>query len=700
MKLIATLLLLALGCASHAAYWGVAGDFADMDPAASARIAPELARWGTNAVLLNMRGSERGSFVWLKTQKAWEGARHSVFWDAPSTLLECDRIRGFGDQPMTMDGKPLDRGVSFLSPRWASEVQRTAAEMAFRNRSTAGYRVAAPIDTDSLDSDPDAVKSWRRFLAAFFADKSPAHDSNADTAIFNSAYKTDYQSWDQVPLFREPCSRDQRRLTDLWLEKTQADYVNDTCGTLTPLTRGGLNGAAVAGLRSAGSDSSVLASRKFVKRLYASGEAAIPALDSVAAVFGKRVFAAPLKLNPRDLSASRTRLLKLLPYLDGAFFDFSTVARLNDKNEIVDFDPASGVISDLAPFAGRLLVNRANVLWILPPDMPSDRILDAHCVSEDAFALDPNCVDLSKFQAVIYLNSTPCISNMILQRLFDYAVDGGTVFLDAHHVGQGVTLHGRDNGRHWWLDLEVKRAQPGDGSTDVKLGDLMWKIPRVLPYLAATPGKFAEIGQVTDSTGATYPLLLVRKMGKSGKWVFINVPEAEFPLLRAIVADQSALSLPDASRARVYTGPACALAIGGSESQAVSIPCSFGEAVAFDVASHTAFVAAPKDGLLPVPDNIKPGEARLWVVKPCDKPVLLYTGGFPGVAALIDDGAFDGKTLKFKLARRAFVYSPSRPRSLTVGGADLPFDYDPSKRIVTASNPAPGDVADAALTYD
>jgi hypothetical protein len=701
MKTMARVLaLLVLCCTCHAAYWGVAGDFADTDQDTTARLAPVLTQRGINSFLLNMRGRKRGPFLWTRTQKTFEDAHASVFWDAPSTLGECDRIHNLGEGPLTMSGEVLDRGSSLLSQRWSEEIQRTTAEMAMQLKHSAGFRIPTALDTSALTRDSDAATSWRRFLAGFFGDKSPADDTSGDTATFNASFGTNYQTWDRVPVSAGTDDVRRRRLSRMWIEKAHADYVNDICGALSPLDPKSLNGPAVVGGLSDTSDASLLASKKFVRCLYA-GEADIPALSCAAATFGKPVLAGPVRLIPDDVSASRRKLLGFLPYVDGAFFDFQSVAALDSENQTIAFKPASSVISELAPFVGRLHPDRVKVLWVLPSDVSAEGVLDAYCISEDAFALDPSAVDLGKYQAVIYLNSSPCISVLVLQRLYDYAVKGGTVYLDAYRVGQGSTLHGRGNAMYWWQeDLEVKRADSGAGETVARIAGQSFAMPGTLPYLTGSADRLTQVGEVTDSAGAKYPLLYIRKLGKAGKWVFINVPDirTQFALLRAIVRDQSQIALPSDSAPRLYTGQNCALAIGGAEPGGVTIPCSYSQAAVFDVASLTTSTLKPEGtALAPIP--VGPQEAKLFVIKPYGKPVVLYADGVAEWAASIDDGAFDGKTLKFRFARRAFISSPSAPRSATIEGQDVSVDYDSDLRLLKITRRA-GDPVEAVLAYD
>lgn len=686
-----------------AAFWGISGEFADLDPAVSARVAPVLAQRGANAVLLNMRGREQGWYNWVKVQKTWEDSKAAVFWDAPSTLAECDRIQGLGEDAVPMSGSAAPRGANFLSHRFAQELQSITTSMAFRLKNTAGYRVFAPIDPSGLEYDRSAVMSWRGFLELFFGDKSPRQDTNGDTATFNSAYHTNYAAWQDIPMFTSADINDERktRLFDLWLAKSQADYVGDMCGSLAPLTRLRLNGPAAESVCGATSDASILASRKFVTRIYATDENAVPALDCAAALFGKRVMAAPVKLIPGDLARSRAKLIKLLPYADGLFLDFHSAANWDDKTKTLALDPAFDAVPELAPFVGRFRVERPKLLWIVPGEADTTNMLDAYCVTESAFALDPDCTDLSQFAAVIYLNRDPSISTAILQKLFDYAIKGGIVFLDAYRIGLGNTLHGRKNGQFWWEGLRLGRTDFGDGETHVSLAGNAWNLPKTRPYLAADDTRVTRAGNVKDSTGADYPLLLVRKMGRSGKWVYINVPDVvgEFALVKAIVKDQSGIELPDRSRARVYRGEKCALAVGGTDAQDVSIPCGYDEGVAFDMGSERVFTGKASNGSFALPEKIPPGEARIWAVKPYGKPIVLYADGVTDWAGSLDDGTYETGILRFSFARRAFVSSPERPKSLVVNAKEAAFDYDAAGKLVKITRSGPGGAVQAELRY-
>lgn len=692
----AALLLCAL---RSGAYLGVFGDFADLPPEASAKIAPLLAAGGADAVLLNMRGVRLGRYNWPRAARAWEDAGIRVFWDAPSTLAECDRIQGLGDGA-TLSGEPLDRGSGFLSQRWADEIRRTATAMAFELPRTPGFRVAAVRESSDPASGPDAAGSWRKFAERFFRDKSPSLDTNADHCTFNSSFQANYTSWEELGLFTEQDLKDprKRRLRDMWLADAWADYVNGTCGSLYPLTGEKLNGPAAEALFEGWSDASLLASRRFVGGIWAGGGNGLAAVDCAAAAFGKRAIAASVSLEPGDARASLGRVLKMLPYARGLFLECKVSEAADSGPDEAVLGAPLEMISLLAPFVGRFVPNRADVLWIVPPDAETSEIVDAFCVSENTFALDPDCVDLSRFKAVIYLNDSPCVSTVIVQKLFDYAVKGGVVLLDACAIGRGRTLHGRENAPLWWEDITLERDSFGPGTTSVSLPghprEFAMAREGTCPYVMGTPGKFAEIGEVTDSTGAKRPLLLVRSMGKSGKWVYINLPRAADcgDLIRAVVKSQAGVEMPGPRAARVYTGGSCALAVGPKDAVSVQIPCGFKDAVVFDPFAGAARVIRAENGALTVPGGLDKDGAMLWVVKPYGSPVALYADGVPGRAGSIEDGEFKDGVLTCSFSRRVYVSSPERPRSVVAGGVECAFEYDESSRLLTITRAGEGRV--------
>lgn len=654
MRLLCTILILLCPPALSAGpFWGVADS--GLDPARARREAPLWVARGANCVLLDARGLDPAWESLAKAQEAWTAAGAVCFWSLPA--------------------HPPIQPPRFLPLA--------------RQKSTAGFRIAAP---EGMPAAQDEAASWQRFLKTFFGDASPADDTSGDTATFNAAFTASHTAWDQAQPFtgQELSDPAKRRLADMWRADEHSRRVASACQSLYNINRAAPAGPAITSVSTGAEDASLLASRRAVGRLYAGAAQAVPAIESAAAAFGRKVVAAPVSLVPGDYAASLRRAMGLLPYVEGIIFDLGT-----DRS-----DPALRVIPELAPFAGRLRVPRANVLWIVSPGAETAGILDAYCVSESALAIDPNCLDLTRFTAVIYRASAPSASTAILQKLFERALGGGTVFVEAYRAGSGPTLHGRDSSPYWWEFAKLDRADFGQGSTEVAYAGRKWSIPLTAPYFSGDQSRLHPRGEVTDSTGAKYPLLFVRKLGTAGKWVMLNVPDlwdAQFSLLAAIVREQSGIDLPDPSKTRVYRGEQCALVIGGQEKAEVRIDCPYHEVVLFDVAAREAHLARAQNGQVRLPGEVGPGEGRLWVVKPYGKPIVLYTGGAPDHAASLLDGDCSSGALRFRFTAQAFISSPARPASLTIDGRPEPFDYDPTRRLVTIRRS--GDTVEARLEY-
>ena len=745
MKLVCTVLLLLLAVPCLAGYWGIAAEFANWSPAQSDYEAPVLAQRGVSCVFLNMHGMDRNWPNWIRVQEAWRKNKVECIWDLPACVAECERIYGFlpgvleiDDRAVLEDGARAYFAVNprvgnFFSPVTVEHILKIAQTMMMQLDGPSGCRITANVDLGNGSYDKDALASWQSFLKRFFADDSPARDTNGDAVTFNSAFSTNHKNWNEVGLFTsaELSNSSKRRLMDLWLSDTYACFVDNISGCVKPLTKDGFVGPGVGK-----SDFSLIACKKQITSLFVASVEDVVLADCIAAAFDKRVFACPVPLVAGNVAASRQIALKLLPYTEGTCFDYKglvakrTAPLIEDggssaspdaeigfdeegnrvaplppntpHSKIERFDSAFQIIPELAPFAGELRVERSPVLWIIPSDRQKkdlDFIRDAYCISEATLALYPDLVNLSRYKVVIYLSTSPSISTKILQRLFDYALNGGIVFIDAWRTASGPTLHGRDQSKLWWEYLKLQRREFGTGETVVTYAGSKRTFPFTAPYFTAGQGT-SEAGKVTDSSGASYPFLIVRKIGSTGKWVFINVPglwETSFSLLREIVQNESGIALPDPSRFRVYLGRNCALTIGGTESEEVIIPCSHNEAAVFDVSSRKVFTGRTSNGLLRLPEKIAPGEARLWVVKPYGQPVVLYTDGTLNYAASVSGGDYKDNVLRFTFAEQAFVSAPARPKSLTIGGEPAEFKYDAENHLVTITRI--GDLAEAKLEF-
>lgn len=731
------LLLTAVFCSpGAAACWGVAAGFADFDSAQSRWEAPFLAQRGIDCMFLNMRGVNYNWPNWTDVQDRWTDAGARTFWELPTTLPECERILGFvpgtyevDDRAVMPDGSRAyfgsDPGLgSLFGAKFVQETRRVARAMASRLYSASGFQITRQIDLGSGSYDAEALASWRTFLAAFAGDNSPDDDSNRDTVTFNSAFGTSYASWDQVAQFgaNELTDARKRQLVDIWLASSYADYVDGTCAAVEQVRRGLLLGPRLSTAVRGTVDASILASRPRVSVLYCDSPDSLPTLESAAAAFGKRVFANALPLVPGDYAASRQRVLRVLPYVSGACFDYAGLVAERDGTlptntgvsgeprpygqepeavaaPVKALDPAFQALPELAPFAGKLRIARAEALWIVPGERVEkdvSRIVDAAWVSEVQMALDPGCVDLSRFKVVIYLSPAPSISTAIMQKLFDYALAGGTVIVDGYNIASGPALLGRDNSHFWWQDLKLEREKFGDGTTVVEYAGRKWEFPFVAPHIASTSNRIKTEWGVRDSTGAAYPFLLIRAIGEKGKWVFVNLPGfgSQFGLLKAVVREQTGVTLPDVSKPRIYYGDNCLLAIGGAEDTEVTAAWPQSPAVALDISTGEVGISEPGARELKL-GTVKAGEARLWVVKPYGKPVVMYADGTADYAGSVVDGEYAGNVLRFAFAQRAFVSCPERPRSVKVDGETAKYKYDPEKHLLTverAGKPAAAEV--------
>lgn len=671
---------LAGGAAYAAGCWGIAAPFADEKSLQSDYEAPMLAQRGVGCICLDMHGARFNWPNWVEVEAEWHNRRAATYWDIPTILPECEHVLGYeagtleiDDRPVLEDGSRAYFGTDYrlgniFLPELSYHVTRIAKAMANRLKTPAGWIVTTGIDLRDGSYDEHALASWQAFLKKFFKDASPGDDSNADDCTFNASFGGKRESWDKVPQFTKAELADQRRraLVDLWLADSYASFVDGICCGLRVMDPKALTGPGVRAVAKGGVDASVLASRKNINVLFTDSHESARILDCAAAAFDKKLIGSGIKLVPGDYESSRLRALKLLPYLDGLCFDYAGLVneRLpGDPAKIKSFDPAFRVIPELAPFMGRFRKARAPVLWIASdPAKIASIVVDSYCITEAAMALDPDCLDLMKFKAVIYQSAAPCASLDILEKLFKYALKGGVVLIDAHNVSGGPSLHGRDNKLFWW-DGRVggKPANPNDGSTPP---------PKVI------------------------------KIGPSGKWVYVYKAGfwSDLSQVKALVREYAGIELPDPSSPLVYGGEGCALAIGAAAQPCkVSIGCNYDTAAVFDPVEGKAYLLAPSNGRITLPGMVESSGARVWVVKSYGRPTVLYTDGTPDHTASIDDGNYSDSVLEFKFAEKAYVSSPTAPKSLTLDGRLAPFDYDTDMRVVTITRT--GATASARLQY-
>ena len=600
---LALLILASIPCSS--AYWGIIADNTDSNSSVPRSF---------GCVMLNIGGEGRSWPNWSAEEQAWQKAGASTFWDLPNTIAESARILNTQPGNLAVDDRiTLENGSreypegsvplgNIFDPNFALQIQRASNAMSSRLHTPLGYRIAPDAAMKAYSYDDSARASWRQFLQQFFIDKTPSDDTNGDSVTFNSAFSTEYKTWSEVPLFttRDLQAPNKRKMADLWLTDGYAKYVNGVCGSVRrQVNPRAIIGPGVNSVLSSNIDVSLLASGGEVNTLFVDSCAALPAIDCAAATFGAGVIAAGV---PAD---SAQNAIRILPYVNGAMF------------KRTEASPELDAIMKLAPYADKLKPNRADVLWIIGDGNDASGIFDSYCVTEQTFALRPRSVDLSKYKAVIYRSSKPCISLAIMQELFEYALKGGVVFVDAYTVAGGPTICGRDNAHFWWQGMKLARADRGSGNSTLSYSDLTDKLTSINPYLVRTDDTLREEGKVTDSTGASYPLLIVRTIGGKGKWIFINSPglwNSSFPMFQAVVKSESGVDLPDPSRARIYACDDCVLAIGGSRPEQVTVKCSREQVEVVDMLSDTKAAVKSDNGSITLPWQIAPGEAKLWVI--------------------------------------------------------------------------------------
>ena len=711
MKLLRiALVLFSVICSTTAyAYWGINSDLADEKADKADSEITGMAQRGIDCVFLNMYGTSKNRQDCIDTQNKLSSAGISSFWNLPLTISDIERIIGIdttfegdvdkNDTVILQDGSQTyfgtkDRIGNIFKPDMLGQSQRFAKSMARSLKNAGGFMVTSDANLRNGSYDKDALTSWQRFLKNFFKDDSPDTDTNVDTTTFNSGYSSHYKLWSQVPMFSTSDLADPRnqQLVDAWLATSYADFVDKICESMKSINKDLLLGPGVDGMSLDSSDVSIIASMKNINTIFINDPDSAAACESVAAAFDKKLFANDVKLDSKDIDAAHTQALKLLPYVAGTCFEKS--------------DMSQRVISEIAPFVGSLhsIDNRASVLWIISnsrDEVDVSDIFNASCVSEATLAVNPSAVDYSRYKAVIYRSSSACMSLEILQKLFNYALKGGVVFLDAYRIGSQSALTGRVNQPFWWTSMRLARDAFSEGKTTALYDGKVYGFSTVAPYLLPEKDKIEAAGNVEDSTGANYPLILSRKIGNSGgKWVFINVPgaiQAKFKMLKDIVHDYTSVDLPDSSLPRVFTSANCVLVLGGSTPQTANMPCSYPNVVTFDPFSHEAFVVNSENGQITLPGKVQENGAQIWVVKPYGQPVVLYTDGTPNYHASTSDGTFSAGKLIFKFAERAYISSPKVPVSAEVDGKPIDFKYDPDQHLVTIERT--GNTADAELDY-
>lgn len=683
------------------------------------------------------------------------GMEEDALGDSDNIVLENgERKGGFG-------------GMGSLGNPWNPDFLKNSDAMwekmatAMQFKSAIGFQVTNEINMANGSYDPYARAAWQTFLRELFQDKTPAADSNGDGAYFNKAYGTAYKTWDEVELFRSADFEDRAKQTlkDIWLGTTYAGYIQRQAAVIHRHKPDAMVGASICAPLSAPVDLSLVCAMPDVNTSYINtygcwlGGGLL--MSAISNTYGCPTIASEINYPIGNYEQMKWTLLTMLPFYEG-FQWFCYVNRdgtepleeemvteyggkygMIDQGKKEEFagdgDPkAAGTVKvavkyderfpafgQLAPFIGKLdYAVDPSILWISAsgyrPDYEEDHreshMFRAHVTSDMAMMVKPDALSLENRRVVIYRNvESPCLSKSIHRKLADYVKKGGTVVTGAYFIGAGKTIRGEDNSATWWEGLKLARGTfSAEGSTKITIGDETIEVAGTHEYLTATSPNITTIGQITDSTGATYPLAFIRNEGK-GKWVLINFPgifrmservggwnqakfDSRFRVLRTIVNDCAGVKLPYRYEMQVYPGEKCGLAIRegvptGTPEVTGSRPTfkASGPTVAFEIFQKKVFggpFLTPNDGQIEIPEVLGQGEARLWTLKPYGKPIVLYADGTERGHGRTDDGIFQNGQLRFEFAEEAYISSPKRPTAVIVNGAQVPFEYNEADQLL------------------
>ena len=268
----------------------------------------------------------------------------------------------------------------------------------------------------------------------------------------------------------------------------------------------------------------------------------------------------------------------------------------------------------------------------------------------------------------------------------------------------------------------------GNPSSTASLGGSILTVSSIEPFFRAESGKMISGGEIKDSTGKSYPLVLVQEDGR-GKWVHVNFPalfrfknadgtedwanwQGRFGLLNAIVKTYAGKSLKDYMSVYTAKGEGCILAVRPMElgppetlkKCKIQVKADHPKTVVFETFDKKLevgpFVSATSGGISFETDMSADFAAKLWVTKPYGKPVMLYADGSFKHVARLDDGIYDAKrkTLKLTFAEKAYVSSPYMPKeAVAENGKKLNFSYDSKKHLITIDGT--GDVSRITIRF-
>ena len=244
------------------------------------------------------------------------------------------------------------------------------------------------------------------------------------------------------------------------------------------------------------------------------------------------------------------------------------------------------------------------------------------------------------------------------------------------------------------------------------------------PCLEPADASITTEGEVVDSTGETYPLLMIRKEGK-GKWLLVNLPEIfkayepfkldktdwekRFGLLSDIVRTHSGKTLPDYMDIHSTKGEGFIVGWRPSDVKGrttlIKVTSDYPKTVVFEIFDKKTVDGKPclesRHGYLEFQADFTSAASHLWVTKPYGQPIVLYTDGTLRNQGRIDDGEFKQNELRFAFTNEAYVSSPKRPERAIVDGNEISFSYDETSHLVMLKHSGTlGALSQARLVFE
>ena len=268
----------------------------------------------------------------------------------------------------------------------------------------------------------------------------------------------------------------------------------------------------------------------------------------------------------------------------------------------------------------------------------------------------------------------------------------------------------------------------GEHGSTVTFGGGKHSFDSLEPYVLPAEG-MAPHGTVTDTKGAERPFIIVVPEGK-GRWIAWNSPEsiitlqhgargfdrnvfaAKWDLLDRVVRTHTEGLIEDYREPYIAQGDGCLMAAtwyGGTarREHPISFASSWPQTVCYEVLDEVCEGGRhieTETGTGSFTKDLSAGArvAHLWVLKPYGRPIVLCCDGTVKHRMRIDDGTLrrrpgGGRELRFTMARKAAVSSPTPPRAARHHGKEAEWAYD--ERSATARITGTGDLGECVLTF-